>query len=656
MICWCFLLFIFAGYAPGLGARELILPKQAALLTPTQQQYELILIAFRHSIGHQETSHENGQPSIQASGELAAAPRLPLATQTEMALELMSQLDTPRGTQGEKAIFPPDAWQSLRLISQEPSVLSGIAPDMQTIWGKIFLARLLTAPTTDVDRIRARQKAIEVFSKDRTLLENIRAICNTVGQVQEPLLGLTNTDHPLYDKGLRIYQHEFFFRSFGPRGRQGWNRFAKLFGDVWYGAGVVALPLLTTKAVLGYTRMSVEEIERRFKANHLFVATIAALLIAYNAGIQLPGIISWIRARFRAIDYFYTTLLPLKVFFSATDRLHKIFRENAALQDLADEIDDELMIDHPKIKKLRAIIMGAAFNSRKSAHLRGGDLILIIDLLRDCQKTILKGIGLIGAFDAYSSLASWYLASKSDDTKPLCFASFIKNASAPFIEIDNFWHVLTRDVKPVLNSIKLGDGCPQNAIITGIFESGKSTTLQSVALNVLAAQSIGICLARSYTATPYSSIHVYANIKDDLANDRSLFKTELYRALQLLEQIKKMPQHHFSFTVADATFTGTEAGAGQAAAYAVARYLGELQNSISLHATNFLSLSILGAQDPARFTNYILPSIFDGKTVQTYKLTPGIQSHKLSTTIFKEEGLPAAMVAEIEKQLANMES
>ncbi|MDQ5890578.1 MAG: mismatch repair protein MutS [Candidatus Dependentiae bacterium] len=652
-----YLLFVLLmGITSSVSPTELIIPKEVQSLTPIQKQYEYLLIAFRQSLGVQKNDISQLQEADEPSHTKGFASSLSLSeqTQTEMAIELMAQLDTPNYDVANGAIFSPDTWQSLRLVDKEPSALSGIAPDMKTIFGKIFLARLLTTPTIDIQRITARQEAIQELCNNPKATQKIIDLCSDVQQVQEQLLGLTSKDHPLYDKGLRIYQHEFFFRSFGPRSKKVWNRVAKLFGDLWYTAGLVALPVLNIQGIIGYGKKSTAEIEQKFGiGSGPMVAAGLALLTAYNASIQLPGIVTWIRERFRAMDYFYQTLYPLRVFFITTQKLKNHLASYPKLACLSDEIDAALTLNHTKTKKLRDLIMGRAFKSRFSAHKWGGDLILVIDLLRECRGNLLKGIGLIGALDTYSSLASWYTAYNNHAKKPLCFAQFKRTVDKPFIKIADFWHVLSRG-NPRLNSLQLGSENPQNAIITGIFESGKSTILQSVALNVVCAQSIGICLARSYSATPYASINIYANIKDDLANNRSLFKTELYRALQLLEQIKRLPAGRFSFTIADATFTGTEAGAGQAAAYAVARYLGELPNSIALHATNFLSLSILGKQEPGHFTNYILPTIFDGKTIQTYTLTPGTQDPQLSTAIFKEEKLPMAMITEIEAQLASI--
>jgi hypothetical protein len=820
--------------------------------TPIQKQYREVLTAYRKTIGQKGSTNTNKKAAKKPNGkEKVSFGDLPLPPQTqmEMALELMARLDQPAYESDQGALFAADTWQSLRLVDQEPSALSGIAPGMQTIFGKLFLARMLTTPTIDLARIEKRQNAIKELCEHADKTKEIRAICGNVKQVQEKILGLTNSEHPLYQKGLRIYLHDFFLRPVA-KGNKGWNRFSKLFGDVWYAAGppIAVLGLWsvwkkykketpglwmgektrnevnrdlndaiiqkskkldampreegsTTKGraqwdalaqkrtqlmalqkklqeqgrypeevlndpematILTKKRMprtlaelsqlpmftnerSKEAIEQRseellqkrvdnarqeatddlgklaantsplFKKRHqkklaaaghkswalsqlqdkletgtatdadfekadlsknslekrlqiklfgksLFggpdkptdyrtIAAVLALITAYNGGIQVPGIITWIRNRIRAANYFYNQLRPLRTFFMATDKLKTILDSSPALKEVSDEFDTVLTLNNPDVIKLRDLLMGPAFKNRVLGHVLGGDAVLAVDLLGKCKDIVLKGIGLLGAMDNYSSLAEWYTALHTSSSNPLCFAQ-LNTAPRPFVHITDFWHVLARN-NPHLNSIKLGSGSPQNAIITGVFESGKSTVLQAVALNIVCAQSIGICLAKEMHATPYASINIYANIKDDLASGRSLFRTELYRAQQLLDQIKRMPAGYFSFTIADATFTGTEAGAGQAAAYAVARFLGNMPQSVALHATNFVSLSILGMQNPTTFANYNLPTKLTGDAKQSsYALTQGFVDPAHATAIFREEKLPTAMIAEMEKHLA----
>jgi|GEM_PF-3184607 len=821
-------LLIAITYASVVHGQEVMLSKFALAKTPIQKQYSYILAAFRSSLGG----------PVKEEGPLATSPEQKKAktfgtlsmsreAQSERALELMTLLDKPVFAMDSMALFSPDTWQSLHLLDKEPNVMSTIAPGMQTLFGKFYLMRLVTGPSTDVNRIHRRAQAIKELSRETETTQKIVRLCNLVGQRQEQLLGLTSAEHPLYQKDLEVYLHEFFLRSIGGSKlaeSKGWNRFTKIFGDVWYGLGPIlgtaALWKLNkgfynktindqkyvedhqknknyaevlrqwekngekgpkplspeeqaaaqrrtehkkwqrqvnrlqkqasdanlsaekteairvqlaqkyaeaaatnpdslwtrTKEAVGSTVQDLKDLvpdattpgkwaefgknlvwgdrydtdmaprqdfnpaepapapapaalkeesdkeqpkifnrgsyalERQLGFSHGKALLGLAALSGYLGGVQIPGIIGWIKKRSKAMSYFYDQLKPLKDFFLATAGLKKIFSQVPALKHLKDEIDAALYISDPKIVKLRNLLMGPAFKKGPRGYLARGDLIVAIDLLKECREKILKGIGLLGALDAYSSLAIWMSEHYNHAEKPLCFVHLIEGSTIPILDLKDFWHPLSPGA-PTLNSINLGRDQPNNAIITGIFESGKSTTLQSIALNVVCAQSLGIGLSRACSITPFASINIYANIKDDIANNRSLFKSEVYRASQLMDQIKKMGAGEFSFTIADATFTGTEAGAGQAAAYAIARYLGKLPNSIAIHATNFLSLAILSRQEPRNFASYILPTTFDGKAVQSYTLTPGALDPRLSTTIFKEEQLPTAMIEEMDKQL-----
>lgn len=648
---------------PAHTGTDIVMPKALKTQSPMEKQYQQLLVAYRATLGHQSKNDTTKEELTETSPEekkekdanLFGSLPLPAQTQTEMAFELMAHLDQPTSEQKNLALFSPDTWHSLRIIDQEPSALSGIAPGMQTIFGKIFLARLLTSPTTDIKLITARQKAIAELASNSKSNEKIIKLCSKVKPLQEQLLGLTSEEHPIYQKGLRIYLHDFFLRGIKPSSKK-WNRFSKLFGDIWYFAGPITALLFIKKAMSSFlVARKANQLTNKFNIKDtpvnkaLLYATLAGI-IGYNGGIQIPGVLTWIKQRKRAINYFYEQLVPLKKFFLITEKLKAGLKELPPLNNLSHEIDTVLSLENNDFNELKTILLGPAFKSKIERFLYSGDIILAVDLLKKCRHLILKGIGLLGACDTYSSLADWFNACAQSKHTPLCFAQFITDADRPSLNINDFWHVLTKE-KPILNSLILGDGLPQNAIITGIFESGKSTLLQGAALNVVCAQSIGLCLCRNYTGTLYASINIYANIKDDLANNRSLFKTELYRALQLLDQIKSMPAGAFSFTIADATFTGTEAGAGQAAAYAIARHLGKMNNSVALHATNFLSLAILGTQEPKEFQTFYLPSYFNGKAHQTYTLTRGTQNSKLSTSIFSEEELPEAMITTMNRHL-----
>ncbi|MGD1997823.1 MAG: hypothetical protein PVJ92_02815, partial [Candidatus Dependentiae bacterium] len=545
-------------------------------------------------------------------------------------------------------------------------------------------------PTSDIDTITRRQNIITALRTRPHLTSKLRKLLVKLGKEQHHQIGLTDDNHPIYDKGLS----PFFLKrpvrqlasliegkSFSnPDTKKGTDRFIKVLDDVWKIGGPITFIGGVAKLIANRHKLRDRSVIMEIGGPGFWyggggfevpisVKGILPKKLRPYAGIIIALASAWllwqaknigwsIRDRLRVFNYLHSQLLPLKALFKSMRSCRQLARMLPELQDLADEIDFKTTTKNKELDELHAIIHGPAFRQTRNTkrdfllrHLAGGDVIHAIPLLRRARTDLFKGCALIGALDAYLSIAT-LLNEHQDGVQTYSMARFM-NRSTPYLSLQNLWHPSVKD--SVLNNLTLGgSGMPQNAVITGLFESGKSTLLQAVTINVLLAQTLGIAAAQDMVLTPFASINMYANIKDDIASGRSLFKTELYRAVQLLEYIKQLPMGAFSFTAGDSTFTGTEAGAGQAAAYAVAKYLGTLPNSIGLHATNFLSMSELGAEDPETFATYYLPTTFDGNSAgHTYELQPGSEKPHQSLAIFYEENFPADMIARMEAVLAH---
>lgn len=577
--------------------------------------------------------------------------RMTVKQAREQALMMMSEHDT-KGSQRGDVTFPVDAWESLNILTGSPSVLDSISKHTQTYFGPLFLARLLTTPTTDIDKLSKRQTLIESLSQTPELKTTLETLCGAAGKLQDHLIGLTSPQHPLYDEGFKLYHDKWFLNRVLPS-KRGWATVAKLGGDAWLGVGPIMMAAAMYKIGKGTWDMDSGQLEKATGKGKWGRIAAASAVFPYLT-FHMVNTATWQMKRLKSMHYIYHQLRPLKQFFKILSVLRKYAERVPALKAIADEVDFDINMDDPDLLRLKKLLRGPAFKHAVAAQFVGGDAVLAVELLRKCRSKIMKGVGLLGAIDGYCGLSQWYHKNKTNLQAPTSMAK-LQTADTPFVKLNQFWHPSVAHSSPeslVLNSVNLGNGIPLNAIITGLFESGKSTFLHAIALNILCAQSIGVVPAQECNITPFAAINVYANIKDDIANDRSLFKTELFRALQLLNHIKNLPKGRHSFSIADATFTGTEAGAGQAAAYAVARYLGDLDNSIALHATNFLSLSRLGKENPNQFINYFLPSFYNDKTEHSYLLTPGTQEPLLSTAIFKEEKLPAEMLDIMEHELS----
>ena len=604
----------------------------------------------------------------------------------EQALELLAMHDTHAQKMGNVS-FTKNAWGSLDLLTGSHSVLAALNRT-KTVFGRLYLAKLLTNPTTDIDRLTKRQNLIKAFINRPVETKQITSLLKEIGENENQMLGLLNPQHPLYGNGVQR-----IFHNWVPRKILTWftkHRYidgvAKLLGDIWFLAAPFSygIPVIYFMKHSDTIQQEVFTLFGKGAKNMTPEAFKRALLIAL-AGIfiytvpHMLDVKAGLQERWETIEYMRSQLMPLIDFFSnasAFTRLSQLhFPELAALSD---EITSSNQVNRALSHTLNTVLNDPLLKKPAATFfLRGGNLIAAIPQLQKNGPKIFSNVALIGALDAYTALAELYM--EQTEQLPFSFARYINIAPyvhlnklykeqvkqdpeafgsqpkgqplmyqpTPYLAAKNFWHpILSFGDKEtiVTNSLTLGGTKQtQNVLLTGLPESGKSTTAKALALSVLCAQTIGMCPAQDLVLTPFSSINIYANIKDDLANNRSLFKTELYESLGVIEAIKKLPEGEPSFTLIDEMFKGTEAGAGEAASWAVTKYLAQLPSSLSINATNFTSLVDL-EKEGSEIASYYLPVKINGTIEQSFTLTPGSQPLAQTTAIFHEEDFPQEMI------------
>ncbi len=87
--------------------------------------------------------------------------------------------------------------------------------------------------------------------------------------------------------------------------------------------------------------------------------------------------------------------------------------------------------------------------------------------------------------------------------------------------------------------IRLSDA--RHSLLTGPNRGGKSTVLRSILINVLLAQTYGICLAKEMVFTPFYWIHSCLRL-EDIPGTHSLFEREVYMAARSLRRLQGSPQ------------------------------------------------------------------------------------------------------------------
>jgi len=104
------------------------------------------------------------------------------------------------------------------------------------------------------------------------------------------------------------------------------------------------------------------------------------------------------------------------------------------------------------------------------------------------------------------------------------------------------------------NSVKNSISIHDNILITGPNACGKSTFIKSLTINILLAQTIGLCYSKYMLFTPFSFIDTQIYNTDEIGK-LSLFQSQIKRMDDYIEKIKTTDG--FVFSVIDELFNAT---------------------------------------------------------------------------------------------------
>ncbi len=145
----------------------------------------------------------------------------------------------------------------------------------------------------------------------------------------------------------------------------------------------------------------------------------------------------------------------------------------------------------------------------------------ILEEIRQHRQELRRLFDTLGQLDAMQAIASFRHGLETY-SKP----RFVTDATV--FDLEEFTHPLVHAAVP--NSLRLaGKSC----LITGSNMAGKSTLLRAIGANVLLAQTICTCTARSYRASFFQLISSVTTA-DNLHEGKSLYFTEAERLLQMV--------------------------------------------------------------------------------------------------------------------------
>ncbi len=333
------------------------------------------------------------------------------------------------------------------------------------------------------------------------------------------------------------------------------------------------------------------------------------------------------------------TLQTLRTTIKKNETLHNLLKsEQKHLKNLLNPDTTSISTD------LKYLIHNLKYwpNEQKTSYCFSniGKILAIHHLLMRTKSELVPYLETFGQIDAYLSIAKLYQECKQNTHAQYCIPTFIQNKT-PILHAQEYWHPLVPCNQVITNSIQMNFPQTSNIIITGPNAGGKTTSLMSLVLNIIFAQSLGIAPSQSLTLTPFTKVHSCLDTTTNLQEGLSLFEAQADRAKKLKISITACLPEQKSFTIIDEIFSGTDPKIAAEAGTKFAIQLAEFTNSMTIITTHFSELTNLESST-GRFTNFKVADAVianNGTIHYPYKLIPGISSQNIAMQMLINQGI-----------------
>ncbi len=220
------------------------------------------------------------------------------------------------------------------------------------------------------------------------------------------------------------------------------------------------------------------------------------------------------------------------------------------------------------------------------------------------------------------------------------------------VRIENGRHpVLERMISNFTpNSVEL-DNKSRLRMVTGPNMGGKSTYMRQTALITYMAYCGLFVPADSATLGPIDGIFSRIGAHDDLGMGQSTFMVEMTEAATIL--------HHAtanSLVIIDEIGRGTSTFDGMSLAYAIAQYLLDHNQSMTLLATHYFEITQMSEHHNNVIQEHVSVSSSGERLAFSYKVKPGPAHKSFGIDVAKLAGLPPSVVNQARSILKQYES
>jgi DNA mismatch repair protein MutS len=195
------------------------------------------------------------------------------------------------------------------------------------------------------------------------------------------------------------------------------------------------------------------------------------------------------------------------------------------------------------------------------------------------------------------------------------------------------------------------DGGSRLQIITGPNMAGKSVYLRQVAIITLLAQTGSYVPAEEASLGVVDRIFTRVGAEDRLASGESTFMVEMTEAASILNSATER-----SLVILDEVGRGTSTYDGMSLAWAIAEYLHDDVQSLTLFATHYHELTRLAELLPGCENYKATVGEVGGEIVFLHRIEPGAESSSYGVHVARLAGLPRQVTERANDILARLEA
>jgi DNA mismatch repair ATPase MutS len=205
------------------------------------------------------------------------------------------------------------------------------------------------------------------------------------------------------------------------------------------------------------------------------------------------------------------------------------------------------------------------------------------------------------------------------------------------LQMTDIYHPLIEECIPnTLNTIG------KSVLLTGSNMSGKTTFIRTIALNMLSAQTLDMCFARSFKGRRMR-IHSAISLHDNLLESQSFYMKEVLSVKDMLEKSQQCENNLF---ILDEIFKGTNTPERIGASKAVLSVLAGNRNMVFV-STHDIKLAELLAEEYELY--HFCEQIEQNQLHFDYLLKQGKLRHRNAIRLLEIEGYPENVISEANK-------